>query len=148
MSQQFSKSKLSSRFVALLLCFWLSGAVCVLACGTAAQTEKTSVAGASTCPMHNHQAAEADSQTNSKTANFSEHQNHAPKMNCCAFGYFLTNSAQTSGQTNLSFAAATAAPVKFNFPANARREISFPRIYQTIPRTRGDTYLRNRVFRI
>lgn len=151
------RHKTISQLTALFLCFWISGAICAVLCHQAGakvlavenrrETRET-VQKTVSCPMH-QQAAERSGENSQTTANsFVPQRQDAPDISCCPFTSFFTNTPQKINQTDVAVFVA-AAPLKFDFAVSFKqREIPLEINYQTVPRTRGDTYLRNCVFLI
>lgn len=143
--------------LALFLCFWLSGTMCVTACGasgtlpvvTKHHSGAESIGSVGACPMHaGGEAKQPETEENADSVKLDRRQNQPPKFECCAFAYFLTHTAPQTAPADNQISTSAAATVRFNLPAAVNQAVFLKKTYQTIPQPRGQTYLRNRVFRI
>jgi hypothetical protein len=154
-------NKPASRFTALFLMVWLSGAACLLSCGTMQaraalathnEHEVVQVVEEASCPMGSHRCchgkAEKNQETDENTASLSSPSKQTPSLDCCSPLHFVQiNVAHNIKQvdTTISVPVAAIEPLK---PAFKRQKVSFQQAYQPISLNRGSTYLRNCVFRI
>ncbi|MBC7795507.1 MAG: hypothetical protein H7Z37_01385 [Pyrinomonadaceae bacterium] len=138
-----------SRFVALLLCIWLSGATCAVNC-LAAHRPKETVANdaGAMCPLKNHGCCKgktAKSDANEISSNFGE-RNDAPTFNCCSLANVKSEAARNLDKFD-AFVSTDSTP-KTYFAQPKRQTISFRKSYQTPPQNRGKTYIKHCVFLI
>ncbi|MDQ3801465.1 MAG: hypothetical protein M3384_18745 [Acidobacteriota bacterium] len=144
------KSAFSQRIISGVLVVWLSGLVLLFCCGNmearAAETE------ADSCPLAkmshcDKQQAASDGEDNPDFAGF---QKQSQAADCCGFLPAVFDKArkiEKNPQIALTATAATEkilAP-KFSFVVRAAES---PKIYRSVVRNRGSTYLKNCVFRI
>lgn len=160
MSRLFAQlqRKKVSRFIALFICVWMSGAACLLSCGAMevraalAETHEHEALQLieESCPLHTHDCCDGKTETkeDENAVSLSAFRRQTPSLDCCSPLHFVqTNVAPNAGQVDAPVLTAVA-PIKPTLPVFERRRVSFQKTYQTIPLNRGSTHLRNCVFLI
>jgi hypothetical protein len=138
------------RAIALMLCVWLSGAMCILNCNlTNVQAgERVEAESVQENLPSCHRQAPHKSSTKSddeKSVSIVDAPIFAP-INCCP----LFNAAlEQAKHFQLTKVALKPTQIKLSFPAfQLKREIVFERSYKPPPKHCGHTYLHNCVFLI
>lgn len=138
-----------SRFVALLLCIWLSGATCAVNCLAAHRpTETVANEMGAMCPLKNHGCCKgktAKSGANEISLNFGE-QNDTPTFDCCSLVNIRSEAARKLDRFD-AFVLTNSTP-KISFAQTKRQTVSFNNSYRKPPQNRGETYIKNCVFLI
>ena len=147
---------LITRFAALFLCFWISGAACAIPCiaseirAELAKASDFAVTSEETaCPISGGDCCHGKTaESELDLSSFALPQKNAPQFDCCVFANFLIQPGQKIGQMDAPIFLSAIAKVKFSFPAIKQHQHLSAETYQTTPRTRGSTHLSNCVFLI
>lgn len=143
-----------SRVIALLLCFYLSGAVAVAnclatSCHALVTEQAVKVADEETPPCHRQQQPneQPTNKDNSSRQTVIDDQ-QTPSAACCSFKHLPSDGVRRSSSSDEQPPIAAAPLVQSPLPKVEHQRIAFRVNYRSIPLNRGSTYLRCCVFLI
>ncbi len=143
------------QFIALVLCFWMSGVICAVSCcpaemtvlATAKQEASNSVQTNDSCPMRKQAAERTGENSVANSSSFVPPTQNTPRLECCPLMNLLSSAGRTTRHSEAPVFISSS-PVKFNFSANEQQKSAFQKNFRTVPRTLSQIYLRNCVFLI